>query len=374
VTRVFRHSACDGLLVAGVAGHAAALAVLSASPGVPAAAVAAAVAVLLWWDAQTASHNFLHNPFFRARSANVFFSVLLSLACGFPQSYWRQRHLVHHGLRAKARVDGACLGEGLLVLSLWGTLAAQAPRFFLLAYLPGWTAGLALCWLQGRGEHAGGREEGVSFYGRLYNLAMFRDGWHAEHHARPGTHWTRLERSDEQASAFPPLLRWLDALVPAAISALERAVLRFPGLQRAVLRSHERAMRDVLPEGFAPATACVVGGGIFPRTALILRRLFPDCDVTVVDRSARSIRLARPFADARFLRQTYDPSRRDWDLVVIPLSYVGDREALRRDPPAPAVVVHDWLWRPGRETAVVSPWLLKRVNLFRAARVPATLP
>jgi hypothetical protein len=53
-----------------------------------------------------------------------------------------------------------------------------------------------------------------------------------------------------------------------------------------------------------------------------------------------------------------------FDLVVVPLAYVGDRARLYRDPPAPFLLVHDWLWRPGgTRGTVVSVLLLKRLNL-----------
>ena len=62
----------------------------------------------------------------------------------------------------------------------------------------------------------------------------------------------------------------------------------------------------------------------------------------------------------------YDPSRMNgFDLLVIPLSLLGDRAALYRRPPAPAVLVHDWVWRRRGEGVVVSWLLLKRLNLVK---------
>src|SRR5262245_37817084 len=54
------------------------------------------IAMALWWNANTISHNFIHRPFFRTRSMNAAFSCYLSLLLGFPQSLWRARHLAHH--------------------------------------------------------------------------------------------------------------------------------------------------------------------------------------------------------------------------------------------------------------------------------------
>src|SRR5262245_25275978 len=49
------------------------------------------VAIGLWWNANTISHQFIHRPFFRARSSNTLFSCYLSLLLGVPQSFWRAR-------------------------------------------------------------------------------------------------------------------------------------------------------------------------------------------------------------------------------------------------------------------------------------------
>jgi hypothetical protein len=53
----------------------------------------------------------------------------------------------------------------------------------------------------------------------------------------------------------------------------------------------------------------------------------------------------------------------DFDLLVIPLAFDGDRRALYERPPASAMLVHDWIWRRRGSSAVVSRLLLKRLNL-----------
>ena len=50
------------------------------------------------------------------------------------------------------------------------------------------------------------------------------------------------------------------------------------------------------------------------------------------------------------------------DLIVVPLAYVGDREALYRGE-GPPLLVHDWIWRRRGASVVISPLLLKRLNL-----------
>ncbi|PYK00569.1 MAG: hypothetical protein DME23_06780, partial [Verrucomicrobia bacterium] len=55
----------------------------------------------------------------------------------------------------------------------------------------------------------------------------------------------------------------------------------------------------------------------------------------------------------------------DVDLVVIPLAFIGDRSTIYQHPPAPMVLVHDWLWHRRGTGLVVSLPLLKRLNLVK---------
>src|ERR1700726_2296556 len=64
-------------------------AVLIASPSAP------AIALGVWWNSNTISHNFIHRPFFRRRWANLLFSAYLSVLLGIPQTLWPDRHLAH---------------------------------------------------------------------------------------------------------------------------------------------------------------------------------------------------------------------------------------------------------------------------------------
>src|SRR5687767_5967139 len=84
---ILRHSRWDGLLVALACVHGF---LLVFTPSVT------LVALGLWWNANTVSHNFIHLPFFRSRAANLVFSAFLSLLLGLPQSLWRAKHLAHH--------------------------------------------------------------------------------------------------------------------------------------------------------------------------------------------------------------------------------------------------------------------------------------
>jgi hypothetical protein len=354
---VLRHSRWDALPVALALAQGAVVLWLPTAP---------VLALGLWWNSNTVAHAFVHKPFFRARPLNRLFALYLSVLLGVPQTVWRGRHLAHHAGRAwRPRLTPQLAAEAAAVLALWAALAALNPQFFLTVYAPAYLAGLGLCALHGYYEHARGT---ISHYGTLYNLLFFNDGYHVEHHAHPGAHWTRLPanvRPGAQLSRWPAVLRWLDLFT---LEGLERCVLRSRLLQRFVLHKHERAFRRLLPELPAVRRVAVVGGGLFPRTALVLGRLLPQAHVTVIDASADNIATARALVpgEVEFINEWYDPCKHGgFDLVVIPLAFVGDRQTFYRDPPAAAVLVHDWLWRRCRSGAVVSFLLCKRLNLVR---------
>jgi len=328
------------------------------------------IAAGLWWNANTISHNFIHRPFFRSRALNLSFSIYLSLLLGFPQSVWRDRHLAHHGVaRPHLRMTPQIGVESLLIFILWMSLAIWSPLFFLFTYLPGYFAGLGLCALQGHYEHA---PVTTSHYGLIYNLLCFNDGYHVEHHASPAMHWRSLPRRTPRSldsSRWPPLLRWLDCL---NLENLERLVLRSPILQQAVLRCHRSAFQALMPYVAVANRIAIVGGGLFPRTALILTEMLPAAEITIIDANAENLERARSILSSRrgeacgrlkFVNEWFTATESlDYDLVVIPLALKGDRAALYQQPRLP-VLVHDWIWRPRGASKVVSLFLLKRINL-----------
>jgi hypothetical protein len=251
------------------------------------------------------------------------------------------------------------------VTALWGALLVFAPTFLLTVYLPGFLAGVGLCYLQGHYEHSRGT---VSHYGWLYNMLFFNDGYHVEHHAHPGMHWSELPRqraTEVNASRWPAVLRWLECV---NLYALERLVLRVPALQRFVLQRHDRALRRLLIELPPVHRVGIVGGGLFPRTAMILGQLLPESKLTLIDMSSDNLRVARQFVDGKveYVDERFEPEAPcDYDLLTIPLAFSGEREPIYRRPPAPAVLVHDWIWRRRGTSVVVSWLLLKRLNLVK---------
>ncbi len=114
----------------------------------------------------------------------------------------------------------------------------------------------------------------------------------------------------------------------------------------------------------------IVGGGLFPRTALLIQDLIPGVPITIIDASARNLATARSLIGGavEFVHSRYTPGDKpDCDLVIIPLCFDGDREEMYRHPPPGApVLVHDWIWRRRGAGAIVSVALLKRLNLVTA--------
>jgi hypothetical protein len=324
------------------------------------------IALGLWWNANTISHHFIHRPFFRTRALNASFSFYLSLLLGFPQSLWRARHLAHHlahqGRRDRHDLRLAPLDLGAAAV-VWSALLIFAPGFLLTVYLPGFLAGLALCYLQGHYEHSRGT---VSHYGRLYNFLLFNDGYHIEHHAQPAAHWRELPRmrsTRANASRWPAALRWLEVV---NLCALERLVLRSSVLQRFVIGRHEHAFRRLLTQFSPPRSVAIVGGGLFPRTALILKRLLPESRLILIDQSAVNLAIAEKFlcGEVELINERFEPGTPcEFDLLVVPLALDGNRAAFYRRAPAPVLLVHDWIWRRHGVGVVVSWLLLKRLNL-----------
>ena len=401
--RVFRASERDAFVAGAAAAHAALVLVVlgfavTAAPGpVARASLALLLAVAMNWSANTVSHIHLHGPLFRGERANRAFSLFLSVLLAVPQSWWTLRHLEHHGLLAgRDRALGPVLrARGAVELGAWLAclvpFAAAAPIALVTVYLPGIALGLLLCANQGRQEHRAGAA-GVDVRAPLYNRLWFNDGFHAAHHRAPQAHWTTLPSQagpEDVVSPLPPILRWLEELrllanqaAAATIDALERATLWVAPVRRYLLATHARAWSQLLSPADIAAIreVTIIGGGLYPRTALVLARLLPRARLTLVDAVPAHLDCARAFlaplthavpARVQFLVRVFDAVApiRDTDLLVIPLAFRGKRARLYSTPPAAWVAVHDWIWRARGDRGVrVSFPLLKRLNLVSRPR------
>jgi hypothetical protein len=351
-----RHSQWDGLLVVLALLHGMVL--LSWSSIL-------LIAFGILWNSNTVAHYFIHLPFFRQRFWNHSFSAYQTLLLGVPQRLWRDRHLAHHAdVRWRLKWSGQLMGEAGLVLALWTVLLVIAPKFFLTVYVPGYVLGLGLCFLQGHYEHARGT---TSHYSRFYNSLFLNDGYHVEHHAHPSAHWFALpgrRAAQARSSRWPAALRWLETI---NLETLESLVLRSKMLQRFVLFRHAAAFETLLERGEQPRfkSVAIVGGGLFPRTALVLRKLLPQCALTVIEENPAHIAIARRWLDdgVEYVAAHYDGGfARQFDAVVIPLAFRGNREELCANGTARTLFVHDWIWRRRPKSQVISWLLLKRLN------------
>lgn len=417
---VFRHSPRDAALVVIASAHALAfiafIGMLTLMPlSIPAALASAAfVGVGIWWSSNTVSHNHLHNPIFVGRRANQAFSFVLSIVLGVPQTIWKQRHLWHHAgepsTGPRLRLGASGIVECAGVIATWLALVAFVPNFALYAYLPGWALGMFLCFLQGHFEHRSGETSppdlrvGISHYGTLYNRLWLNDGFHAEHHLRPSAHWTTLPSLRTRAkatpgareSAFPPVLRFLEGARAALqlgiahlLGGLERLPLSSSFIRKFVVEAHVRAFARVLPKLGQERIhrICIVGGGLFPRTVLVMQRLLPGRRLVVIDASAPNLAIAKreleresaldgvELRHARFdgdregasdeTDETDETGECEFDLVIVPLAFVGKRTAVTHA--RTLTLVHDWSWRRTGEGTSIAWWLLKRLNVVRPA-------
>ena len=211
---------------------------------------------LMCTNFQCIAHNFIHNPFFKDKKANIAFSMLNSILIGGSRTLYRFHHLNHHRYNNDLPdpVDGKAKDysstwqygdppvseESLLTYALLGyfrtdfkKLIASARRRHLLGrvfleylllgllivvslstnwrgvvyfYAPVWLLGniaaVAENYLEHYGAAPGDRQrDSVSSYGRCYNLIWFNNGYHQEHHFKPQVHWTSVP---ELKNELPP--------------------------------------------------------------------------------------------------------------------------------------------------------------------------
>ncbi|HEY7651421.1 MAG TPA: fatty acid desaturase [Methylomirabilota bacterium] len=199
-------------------------------------------AVLFWYNAVVVTHNFLHTPWFEREPLNRIYAAMDSVSLGVPVTLCRFHHLNHHrygndppdalgrtqdhsstyrfgrdGRPARAlsyallglfrggtaeawraAVHGRERGRLLVELAAVGIgiagYLALCWQFVLLFLIPVFYAGSVLGILTNYYQHGGGPgrswPNAVSHYGRLYNWLCCNEGYHREHHRRPGVHWT----------------------------------------------------------------------------------------------------------------------------------------------------------------------------------------
>ncbi len=276
--RVWRHSPRDSLLVLIAAAQFAAMTAWAVRfERLPLAAnfvLFVALSYVFYYNPIVVTHNFLHTPFFRRRWMNRAFPVLNSANLFLPQVLYKYHHLIHHQYANDPVRNGTTLDpsstyrygkggrqEGFFSYSalglfrdgtssayreaighgqrsqFWMELAAIVVtavlwvaidwKWFLIAFAPTFYAGWFLALLENYYEHHRATDpdsrlaDSVSYYGRWYNLMMFNEGYHQEHHLKPHLHWThrpevhsdwkdKLKEAGAYEARKPPLLGFLD--------------------------------------------------------------------------------------------------------------------------------------------------------------------
>lgn len=248
--RFFAHTGWDLIPVSMGLGHAVFLAWLffgfHRTPWIVWIPCALLYSISIAWSINSTSHNFIHNRFFKSDALNCIFSFLLSLTDGFSQEFYHHVHLRHHvGNMDRIGGNGSTIdplsiyrhGKDGKPESPWTytfysyfrddigecytRLKAKHPelarwirieiatvvavylgcliydwRAFLML-VPFYYFGHSLSSLNGYYEHYKGNPDqpiawGVSTYNKLYNWTWLYNGFHAEHHYRPKTHWTQM--------------------------------------------------------------------------------------------------------------------------------------------------------------------------------------
>lgn len=109
-----------------------------------------------------------------------------------------------------------------------GLFLAISWKWFLLCYLPAFFLSLVLVNVQNYYEHYGALPENtyansVSYYGRIYNMLTFNDGYHQEHHLRPLAHWTQMPRIRMDFSNKLDEVERIVSPVPALLGVFHRS-------------------------------------------------------------------------------------------------------------------------------------------------------
>ncbi|MEO7149191.1 MAG: fatty acid desaturase [Rhodanobacteraceae bacterium] len=203
-------------------------------------------AISIAWSINSTSHNFIHNRFFVSPALNRIYSFILSLTDGFSQEFYHHVHLRHHvGNMDRVGANGTTIDPLSIYrhgrdgkpespwtytfysyfrddigecytrlktkhpeLARWIRIEiATVVAVYLACLIYDWRAflclvpfyylGHSLSSLNGYYEHYKGNPDqpiawGVSTYNKLYNWTWLYNGYHAEHHYRPKTHWTQM--------------------------------------------------------------------------------------------------------------------------------------------------------------------------------------
>lgn len=190
-------------------------------------------------------------------------------------------------------------------------------------------------------------------------------------------------------------------LICSALNILEYTTMNIPFIRDWVLAVHHSAFDRLLP-GLNFNRILVVGGGIYPRTAIIMKSLYPHAHITIQDKSRESLKIAESYLqrihqelNISYLHEEYTPTSYSTvsastytteyatyygtnittvstttspsvsqDLVIYPLAF--QYKSPCRPPPTQCTRVrHCWIWEntDTYRSTVVSYLLLKKIVL-----------
>jgi fatty acid desaturase len=103
----------------------------------------------------------------------------------------------YYALGSKRNARGQIAAETAMLVVFWvGILWLdwRFAAFYLLVVYAGLVASSAQNYFEHYGATPGNRlTDSVSCYNRIYNFLWFNNGYHQEHHYRPGVHWSNLK-------------------------------------------------------------------------------------------------------------------------------------------------------------------------------------
>ena len=194
-----------------------------------------------------------------------------------------------------------------------------------------------------------------------------------------GLNFPDLKRREVPVGGQRPYAGW----IPSLLCAFEKLSFGSPIVQRWLVNQHIMAFEKLRIQKLENPSICIVGGGLFPRTYLAMEKIFPVSNITIVDSSRENLLVAQKFNLKRTTLIQEAFSKEDhlnFRITIIPLAFVGNKAALYRqrkpypineqlkttnqNDPKKILLIHDWIWNiEGNRTAIVSWWLLKRINL-----------
>lgn len=239
--RIWKHSRLDSFLFALTVLQFCAMNVwavyFEAAPWFVNVGCGAGVLLLMFHNYSISSHEFVHLPWFQWNWMNRLYSLFNSINLGTPMCIYRHVHFGHHrfnnnagdptstyryGKRGRQEhwIKYSALGlfrsellyalgqirrknewtllwrQSLAVLAMFVFWTWVSWRFFLFGYLPVFFGAQFLSRASNYFGHYNATDvtnpyaDSVCHYGKLWNLIMFNEGYHQEHHIRPQGHWS----------------------------------------------------------------------------------------------------------------------------------------------------------------------------------------